>query len=584
MTEIKQEPLDHDDQDAYHDEVREILEVKDPLDIKLEPVVVEQESSDLEDEELEVDDDDDSKSEELVPDKDDSDFVLNDSNEESEDIDVDIEVDEEFEKNENSSKEEEEDSNGADEEDDKKKLKSIEIMGMTILQKGQYSKCPKCKKFIKSTFIIRHIKLHDKAVEKVTCPEKSCDMTFARINNLFRHLKSIHKSKEPFMCKYANCQKRFSKSKSLTSHLAQHRAEKRREKEEKQAELDDLEQEAVYGRFICEFPGCEKSYGKKHHLKEHERKHTGDMKYTCDVCGKKFYIQAHMKRHMYSHTGLKPHVCRWKCGLTFASYGGRMKHERINHYEENPLEIDCDVCGRPFRNQQLLVKHRMTHLNPSERMEYRCSFCHIMFDTVKIRLRHEKLHKDGDNFACPECDRQFTNEKNLAHHIKHHHTATEASDKKPKKRKDSPAKSTKPAPKTHPCHLCTPTKLFCLTSLRRHLARIHSTNFKCDECGKGFKEKDRFENHLEIHRLRKCHLCGKIFKRKQNADIHLIGMHKLTPSDLAKLGRWNPRRDTEECPDYMTRASHKSRSEIERMEATDEIDIKEEPLDEDEIK
>jgi len=82
-------------------------------------------------------------------------------------------------------------------------------------------------------------------------------------------------------------------------------------------------------------------------------------------------FQAHMKRHLYSHTGIKPHVCRWKCGAIFASYGGRMKHERINHYEENPLQSDCDICGRPFRNQQQLAKHRMTHLNPSERQDYR---------------------------------------------------------------------------------------------------------------------------------------------------------------------------------------------------------------------
>ena len=50
-------------------------------------------------------------------------------------------------------------------------------------------------------------------------------------------------------------------------------------------------------------PGCDKSYGKKHHLREHERKHSGDMKFACEVCGKKFYMHAHMKRHMYSHTG-----------------------------------------------------------------------------------------------------------------------------------------------------------------------------------------------------------------------------------------------------------------------------------------
>ena len=67
--------------------------------------------------------------------------------------------------------------------------------------------------------------------------------------------------------------------------------------------------------------------------------------------------QAHMKRHLYSHTGIKPHVCRWKCGAIFASYGGRMKHERINHYDENPLQSECDICARPFKNtQQVRIK------------------------------------------------------------------------------------------------------------------------------------------------------------------------------------------------------------------------------------
>ena len=39
--------------------------------------------------------------------------------------------------------------------DDSEETKTIEIEGLEIVQKGQYSKCPRCEKFIKSTFIIR---------------------------------------------------------------------------------------------------------------------------------------------------------------------------------------------------------------------------------------------------------------------------------------------------------------------------------------------------------------------------------------------------------------------------------------------
>ena len=39
--------------------------------------------------------------------------------------------------------------------EDSEETKTIEIEGLEIVQKGQYSKCPKCEKFIKSTFIIR---------------------------------------------------------------------------------------------------------------------------------------------------------------------------------------------------------------------------------------------------------------------------------------------------------------------------------------------------------------------------------------------------------------------------------------------
>ena len=172
-------------------------------------------------------------------------------------------------------------------------------------------------------------------MQKYPCPEKRCELVVNRINNLFRHLKVVHASKRPYLCKYEGCKERFTRSQCLRTHLAGHRAESRKLQAEKEAS-EKTEENAR--KFICEFPGCGKEYGKRHHLKEHERKHTGDMRFSCEVCGKKFYMHAHMKRHLYSHTGIKPHVCRWKCGAIFASYGGRMKHERINHYDENPLQ------------------------------------------------------------------------------------------------------------------------------------------------------------------------------------------------------------------------------------------------------
>ena len=217
MTEIKIEPLDEDiDNLEIKKEIQEVVEVKDPLDIKLEPVVQDLPILD-DDEDLDILDiiandndknlDDKSIDSDISDNDDDNDKDFEPSEKSDEDIEVDIEQD-------------------SNDDDQAEQTTSIELNGMTIVQKGGYSKCPKCQKFIKSTFIIRHIKLHDAKEEKTVCPHENCGITFAKINNMFRHLRNVHKSKEPFVCKH--CGKRFAKSKALASHLALHRAEKRK--------------------------------------------------------------------------------------------------------------------------------------------------------------------------------------------------------------------------------------------------------------------------------------------------------------------------------------------------------------------
>ena len=194
MTQIKQEPCDYDETDESK-KVATCIEIKDPLDIKLEPVLIKSEPV------LDNDEKEESESESIEKqvisepqngtadvDLDNIDLILSDQEENGKSEDEkNVEEFSSDNKNEDLSEEDEDfsipdvespeepetdedldvDVEGFDEippEDDPMDLngsdgseenETIEIEGLEIVQKGQYSKCPRCEKFIKSTFIIR---------------------------------------------------------------------------------------------------------------------------------------------------------------------------------------------------------------------------------------------------------------------------------------------------------------------------------------------------------------------------------------------------------------------------------------------
>lgn len=177
---------------------------------------------------------------------------------------------------------------------------------------------------------------------------------------------------------------------------------------------------------------CGKGFLRPDALKKHLQCYHGNVKaFRCKICDK--MLKGHLPQHMKTHQNEKPHGCA-QCGSSFSQRSQLVVHQRI-HSGERPyrcqvilnkscckvffliLFFSSQVCWQAFAHSGVLKLHIRKHTGEKP---YKCLIC-VENETSFSQLPHLKKHMQAihgkeNPYMCSVCNVFYKTKVELQNH------------------------------------------------------------------------------------------------------------------------------------------------------------------------
>ncbi|TRY75029.1 hypothetical protein TCAL_15595 [Tigriopus californicus] len=215
-------------------------------------------------------------------------------------------------------------------------------------------------------------------------------------------------------------------------------------------------------------PHCPWNTDRAFKLRDHlQRIHEKKKDHPCQYCSQAFFKASDLKTHVQLHLGFKRFTCE-VCQKQFA-HGSNFKRHRLTHTQIRPLV--CAICGSRFRQHAGLRAH-FWNIHHHPRSGFACPLCPVVVVTLDSLKRHGRAQHE----MSPE---------QLASMV-----AQAKAQEGRRKSLDDPMEATR---KFH-CYVCGQT-FPRQVLLQDHVAQDHSSDFKCQKCGKSEDSQEALLSH-----------------------------------------------------------------------------------------